>query len=176
MTDAKKEAEPAKNPAPGPQSTKSVAPATNAPKDPAPGGEQVKNAVTDNTSSKPAETVKDGVAKPDEDTKVTNPSGSLPNTHDNPPPASQTPEAYEEPKELTKEEEAELEAIMGDEAEPHLSDDDMKRGNESAKKFVKLLSVIPRDTPDEHVVWGAGGVVITLGDIRAVFGKVRVPN
>ena len=176
MTDTKKEAEPAKNPAPGPQSTKSVAATTAAPKDPAPGGEQVKNAVTDNTSSKDPEIVKNGVATPVDDTKAVNPSGSLPNTHDNPPPASQVVDDDARGRELTKAEEAELEELMGNDAEPSLSDKDRAAGEVSAKKFQKLLSVIPRDTPDEHVIWGAGGVVITLGDIGAVLGKVRIAD
>lgn len=176
MTDAKKGDEAPKNPAPGPQSTKPVAPATNAPKGNTPGEEQVKNPVTDNTSSKPEEVVKDGVAKKVEGETAPKDEGKLPNTHENPPPVSQLTEEEKERPELTKAEEAKLEALMGDDAEPSLSDDDMRRGADSAKKFQKLLSVIPKDTPDEHVVWGAGGVVITIGDVRAVFGKVRVAD
>lgn len=154
MTDKKTDAEPAKNPAPGPQSTKPVAASAVAVKDT---DEAPKNSVSDNSTSKPAETVKDGVAKKVE---VTEPNNDI--------------DDKDIGKELTPEEEAELEAHLGDEAEPTISAEARAKGEDSAKKFVKLLKVVPTDTPDEHVIWGAGGVVITLGDIRNIFGHVPV--
>lgn len=116
-------------------------------------------------------------------TKTLTPSGT----------AVKTPEGDEKPKnevsdntpeegpapELSREEEAKLETILdGDEERftnsdgtVKISDDDadyVKAGKTAWNKVVKITSVVPNDTPDEHVVWGAGGVVLTLGDLRAL--------
>lgn len=121
------------NPAPGPQSTKTLVPqAAKQDEGAAKIGETPKHAVSDNT--------------PDE--------GS--------------------PKELTRDEEAKLQALLDDDSdEPKWPDDgrvpDHHRDSfAAAKKFQKLAAAVPSDTPDEHMIWGAGGVTITVGDLRAL--------
>lgn len=122
------------NPAPGPQSTKTLTPTGTAVKAPE-GDETPKNAPSDNT--------------PDE------------------------------APELSAEEQAKLEKILdGDEDRYHNSDgtvkiddgdsEDIKKGKTAWNKIVKLVTLIPKDTPDEHVVWGAAGIRLELGDLRAL--------
>ena len=112
------------NPAPGPQSTKSLTPGAMGAKVDG-GNEPPKNEASDNT-----------------------------------------------PEELTREEEARLEKFLDnggdDEAAPSGWNDhpDHRKSVEAAKKFQKLAARVPKDTPNEHVIWGAGGVSVTVGDLR----------
>lgn len=89
-----------------------------------------------------------------------------------------TPEDEPAP-ELSREDEAKLERVLdGDEDSRHNADGTMKINNDDAdyvkagktawNKIVRITSIIPKDTPDEHVVWGAGGVVLNVGDLRAL--------
>lgn len=115
-------------------------------------------------------------------TKTLTPTGTAVNTPegDETPknaPSDNTPE--DDAKELSREEEAKLETILdGDEERYHNSDGtvkvhdeyhpDVKAGKAAWNKIVKLVSAIPKDTPDEHVVWGAAGIRLELGDLRAL--------
>jgi hypothetical protein len=40
-------------------------------------------------------------------------------------------------------------------------------------KLVKLLRSYPRDTPFEHILFGYGGVKVTLGDLLDAFNVQR---
>lgn len=120
--------EPPKNPVPGPQSLKAVAPS--------------------------ATTIKD----PDE-----------------------KPEPAEEPaKELTKAEEKELEKILGKDSEAGDDDKDIAKPAfaahpmvDVAKRLKQLVTLIPKETPDDHRIWGAAGIVLTLGDLRTIVKQLR---
>lgn len=93
-------------------------------------------------------------------------------------PSDNTPKEDPAP-ELTAAEQAELEKILdGDEDRYHNSDgtvkvddsdpDDVKAGKAAWNKIVKLVTLIPNDTPDEHIIWGAAGIRLELGDLRAL--------
>lgn len=45
-----------------------------------------------------------------------------------------------------------------------------QRGKAAGDKLVKIAQSFPRTTPDEHVVFGFGGIKFTLGDLRDVTG------
>lgn len=126
------------NAAPGPQSTKTLTPTGTPVKTPE-GDEKPKNEVSDNTPE------------------------------DEPAP------------EISRDEEAKLERVLDGEEERDslvyedgtvkISDDDheaVKAGKAAWNKIVRITTIIPKDTPDEHVVWGAGGVVLNVGDLRAL--------
>lgn len=99
------------------------------------------------------------VTKPDPD----NPSKA---TADNQPPKD---EIVEPPKDLSRDEERELEAIL-DGYDDKASNDPATTGpiNESVRKLFNILKHIPQDTPDEHPVWGAAGYSLSLGDLRNI--------
>jgi len=129
MTD-KSQAAPA-NPVPGPQSTKTVAPATNVDKDEA----------AEKKAQAEAEKIKAEALA----------AGS-------------------------KDDEKALEKVLDADAEKHpepiLERDDepawYAEGRAAITKLRRLVSLIPRETPDEHKVWGAAGISLTLGDLRAL--------
>lgn len=87
--------------------------------------------------------------------------------------------AEEPAKELTKAEEAALEKILGGESE--VDDDDdapTPAGSDHpmvavAAKLRKLVTHIPQSTPDEFQIWGAAGIVLTLGDLRTLVKQLR---
>jgi len=137
-----KDAEPAKNPPTGPQSTKPVVAAEPAAaKD---GGEPPKNPINQNAQA--------------DATAATTVSSTSTDTG--------APE-----KDLTKEEEERLERILDgddDDAPASLASKVPDDFNETANKLKKLVLAIPETTPDSHTVWGAGGVVINVGDIRTL--------
>jgi hypothetical protein len=85
-------------------------------------------------------------------------------------------------KELTAEERAEiekatnlsgaeakeLEKALGDEAEVTGENPDFDKARKSMATIRKLVDRIHPDTPNEHTIYGAAGVVITLGDLRNI--------
>lgn len=75
---------------------------------------------------------------------------------------------------------AAIDAAMGNAAETDSSledgdDEDVavpakgwqERAEAASKKIVKLVRSIPKDTPDEHVIWGFAGQTLLVGDLRA---------
>jgi hypothetical protein len=147
-------------------------------------GNEVKGSPVTAASSDKSNNAPNNAAPGPQSTKTLTPSGT----------AVKTPEGDEKPKnevsdnttedpapEISREEEAKLESILDGEAEDDgrmnadgsvkIGDDDpdyMKAGKTAWNKIVRITSIVPKDTPDEHVVWGAGGVVLTLGDLRAL--------
>lgn len=87
------------------------------------------------------------------------------------PVVSSEPTKVEEPKPVTKAEEVELDNMLGDEHEPDYGNEPAPQpaaNNASLAKLRRLVSLIPRETPDDHVVWGAAGIKLTLGDLRSI--------
>jgi hypothetical protein len=145
-------------------------------------GNEVKGSPVTAASSDKSNNAPNNAAPGPQSTKTLTPSGT----------AVKTPEGDEKPKnevsdnttedpapEISRE--AKLESILDGEAEDDgrmnadgsvkIGDDDpdyMKAGKTAWNKIVRITSIVPKDTPDEHVVWGAGGVVLTLGDLRAL--------
>lgn len=58
-----------------------------------------------------------------------------------------------------------LDEALGDEDEGDSAPEDFAALRE---KIAKLMSVIPEGSPDSHTIWGAGGVILNLGDIRTL--------
>lgn len=144
-------------------------------------GSPVTAASSDKSNNAPA-----NAAPGPQSTKTLTPTGT----------AVKTPEGDEKPKnevsdntpedepapEISRDEEAKLETILdGDEDRYHnadgtvkISDDDhesVKAGKAAWNKIVRITTIIPKDTPNEHVVWGAGGVVLNVGDLRALIRR-----
>lgn len=74
-----------------------------------------------------------------------------------------------DPPALSKDEEKSLEALLGDGDES--TDPDrpaVAQGHvaSAAQKLQQLVARIPKDTPNEHLVWGAAGVSLNVGDLR----------
>jgi hypothetical protein len=117
----------------------------------APSSEPAKNPVPDVASTKPVSASATSIKDPDE---------------------KKSPEPAEKPAELTKDEEKELENILDgdDEAEPAESPEDFALVRD---KIRRLMQGISENTPDSHTVWGAAGVVLTLGDIRTIAKYMR---
>jgi hypothetical protein len=98
-----------------------------------------------------------------------------------PDPDAKKPEPKEEPTpELSKEEEKKLEALLGGHSEVEDDDDEapLPAGVAHpmvavAAKLRKLVTHIPKDTPDEFQIWGAAGITLTLGDLRTVVKQLR---
>lgn len=129
--------EPAKNPVPDAQSTKAVTGAVVDKKDP-----------DNNAGATSKEPPKNAVS-------------------DNTPPEVQ--QADPDAPELTKEEQSALERILGNDDET--TDPDrpaVRKGHvpSAMTKIQRIIATIPQETPNEHVVWGAAGVQITVGDFR----------
>lgn len=120
------------NPAPGPQSTKSLTPGAMGAK--AEGGnEPPKNEASDNTPDEDG----DGSVTPEEQAKLD--------------------------RMFDAEDERENHSAVSWGGNPNYAD-----SIAAAKKFQKLAAVVPKDTPDEHIMWGAGGASVTVGDLRAL--------
>jgi hypothetical protein len=134
---AKTTEEPAKNPAPDAQSTKAVSGLVSDKKDP------------DNDAAAIAAKKKEA-----EDAAIA--------------------KEVEAQAEMSAAEQKNLEKILGNGDES--GDDEVPEQPEppvhhsgipnAMKKILKLVSLIPKETPDEHVVWGAAGVKLELGDLR----------
>lgn len=161
-----KTAEPAKNPAPGPQSTKPVVGGETAVKDPDAGGEAPKNLPNDNAQAE--HRVAQDQAKLQAQAEANN--------------VHQTTAATQTDSDISAREQAELDKVLGDQGDGAFDDeDDLPAGNdatpddfnEAAKVVKKLLAGVPASTPDEHTVWGAGGVVLNLGHLRALAKYMR---
>lgn len=89
--------------------------------------------------------------------------------------------------ELSVEEQKKLEGVLGNASEapddddgtvatpaqpdPNRTFDDSVPG--AMKKIWKLVTSIPKDTPDEHVIWGAAGIKLNLGDLRELCKYLR---
>ena len=90
-----------------------------------------------------------------------------------------------EVKELTAEERAELEKAtnldpkeakdieeaLGDYAEDDFAEpkeDEIDKAKHSLAMIRKLVDRVHPDTPDEHTIYGAAGVIITMGDLRNI--------
>lgn len=173
MTESKK-TEPAKN-----EAVPSGSPVTTA----TPGNEVKGSPVTAASGDKSNDAPSNAAPGP-QSTKTLTPSGTAVNTPagDEKPKNEVSDNTPEEPApELTVEEQANLEKILdGDEASNgdvnedgsvNIDDGDpeyVKAGKTAWNKIVRLATIIPKDTPDEHVVWGAGGVVLNVGDLRAL--------
>jgi len=88
------------------------------------------------------------------------------------PASDNTPdEDHGDAPELTRKEEAELEKMLDGQDERESSWNERPEyadATNAAKKLQKLVAVLPKDTPNEHTVWGAGGIVLTVGDLRSL--------
>lgn len=51
-----------------------------------------------------------------------------------------------------------------------------QKAKEAYDKLAALIHNYPDDTPDEHVLFGYGGVIVRFGDMRALFPKPSSPN
>ena len=51
--------------------------------------------------------------------------------------------------------------------------DKLERQQIAKAKLVKLIRSYPRDTPWEHILFGYGGVKVTLGDMVEAFSVER---
>lgn len=136
-------AEAAKNPPTGPQSTKpvvgSAAPANTANGDEGPKNPINQNAQADATAATTVQSTSTDIGDPAAD--------------------------------LTPEEEKRLERILDgedDDAPASLSSGERDAFGEVQNKLRKLILAVPSTSPDSHTVWGAGGVTITLGDLRTL--------
>lgn len=85
--------------------------------------------------------------------------------------AAELAKAEAEPRpELSGDEEKQLEKLLDGQDE-----DDEDGGADAPGDFVatrekirKLMEVINPNSPDSHTVWGTGGIILTLGDIRTL--------
>lgn len=71
--------------------------------------------------------------------------------------------------ELSRDEEAQLERILdNDDPDTDPNRPAVARGHEPSAitKIRRIVAAIPQDTPNEHVVWGAAGTTLTIGDFR----------
>lgn len=78
---------------------------------------------------------------------------------------------------ISKEEEAKLESILNgvDTEHPPENAGRMNDNGSIARavpdwvgKLRKLAQAIPADTSDDHILWGAAGVSLTVGDLRSM--------
>lgn len=75
-------------------------------------------------------------------------------------------------KPLTRAEERELETILDGGEDTRKDNSNTLPTNESLRKLFQILKAIPKDTPDEHPLWGAGGVTMTLGDLKNIAREI----
>lgn len=70
---------------------------------------------------------------------------------------------------LSAEQQAILEKHIGDQPEPEVTAGGVPEDLSVVfDKLRRLNRAIPETTPNEHTLWGAGGVVLTIGDIRTI--------
>lgn len=70
---------------------------------------------------------------------------------------------------VSVEEQKKLEAMLGEEPEVNLSREE--RGRKAHDKLQRIFSLVAKDTPGEHVLFGLAGQVFTVDDLRALFGR-----
>lgn len=59
-------------------------------------------------------------------------------------------------------------------AAPRTSEEEkIARGQEAAEKLRRIAISYTQTAPNEHIIFGAAGIVYTLGDIRDLFGLPR---
>lgn len=71
--------------------------------------------------------------------------------------------------ELSRDEEKNLERLLGNDDEttdPNRPAVAKGREPSAMVKIQKIIARIPAETPNEHVVWGAAGMTLTIGDFR----------
>ena len=107
------------------------------------------------------------------------PKSQVPNTQSLKPVAASATTVKDPDEGITKAEEKELEKLLGNESEV---DDDADIAKPAmtghpmeavAKRLKQLVTLIPKETPDDHRLWGAAGIVLTLGDLRTIVKQLR---
>lgn len=133
--------------------------------------QQENNQISDNHSTKslatPAPAATTTAAKPGDQPAVETISTNTP---------KEVVEQIDPAADLTAEEQANLERILDgddDDAPASLSgEDDRDLAKEAINKIKRLVVGIPSTSPDAHTIWGAAGVTLTLGDLRALVKHV----
>lgn len=54
-----------------------------------------------------------------------------------------------------------------------VGDEDTLRFLETRDKIIKMADMVPKDSEDEQILWGYGGLKLMLGDIRIIASKLR---
>jgi len=70
---------------------------------------------------------------------------------------------------VSAEEQKKLEAMLGEGPEINLNREE--RGRKAHDKLQRIFSLVAKDTPGEHVLFGLAGQTFTVDDLRALFGR-----